>query len=445
MYVQSLQIKNLRCFEYAEADLQYPGRAGEPVPSLPNVNLLLGNNGAGKTTVLKAIALGVLSRILAGAGLAPYHLVRRRPVDPGEVLRASVRLDLQLHPLDLAEGVSLLIQADGGSLPIHSGVRINKFKDREWFPTAYERPGKGASTRERVWDELFDDNSPAFLLVGYASTRYVIGSSELESVPSQRKRRALRYQRVAGLFEELVGLTPLASWLPRVSGEDPGRDKEVSEILNDLLPGEVRFTGEMEGDDYLFEHCGVRVPLGALSDGYRAYVGWVSDLLYNISLSAARGARLQEVRGVVLVDEIDLHLHPEWQREVVPTVAKVLPNLQFVLTTHSPIVAGTLSAQNIFVLEMDGSGASTIRQFQEPIHGLNADQILVSSYFGLDTTRAPGAMDELRDLSKKAMGGDSEAALTFLKKIASGTAPALPDETKEARTATRRARRSTAK
>ena len=126
-------------------------------------------------------------------------------------------------------------------------------------------------------------------------------------------------------------------------------------------------------------------------------------------------------------------------------MAKVLPNLQFVLTTHSPIVAGTLSAQNIFVLEMDGSGASTIRQFQEPIHGLNADQILVSSYFGLDTTRAPGAMDELRDLSKKAMGGDSEAALTFLKKIASGTAPALPDETKEARAATRRARRSTAK
>ncbi len=329
---------------------------------------------------------------------------------------------------------------------VHSGVRINKFKDREWFPTAYERPGKGASARERAWDELFDDNSPAFLLVGYGSTRYVVGSNELESVPTQRKRRALRYQRVAGLFEELIGLTPLASWLPRVAGEDPSREKEVGEILNDLLPGEARFTGKMEGDEYLFEHCRVSVPLGALSDGYRAYIGWVSDLLYNVSLSAPKGTRLRDAQGVVLVDEIDLHLHPEWQREVVPTVAKVLPNLQFVFTTHSPIVAGTLSAQNILVLEMDGTGASTIRQLQEPIHGLNADQILVSSYFGLDTTRAPGAVDELRSLSKKAMSGDSEAALTFLEKIASGTAPASPGK-QEARApvATRRVRRSTAK
>jgi hypothetical protein len=415
---------------------------------LPNVNLLVGNNGAGKTTVLKAIALGVLGRILAGAGLAPYHLVRRRAADPKEVLHASVGLNLQLNPLDLEGRHGPSIQpTDEKLLRLHSRVRINKFKDREWFPTAYERPGKGTSSRDRAWDELFDDNSPAFLLVGYASTRFVIGSSELESVPSQRKRRALRYQRVAGLFEELIGLTPLTSWLPRLAAEDSSREKEVGAMLNDLLPGEVRFLGKMEGDDYLFEHCGVDVPLGALSDGYRAYIGWVSDLLYNISLNAPAGVSLQEAQGVVLVDEIDLHLHPEWQREAVPTVAKVLPNLQFIFTTHSPIVAGTLSAQNIYVLEMDGAGASSIQQFREPIHGLNADQILVSSYFGLDTTRAPGAVDELRGLSKKAMSGDPEAALTFLTKIASGTAPDSPIATKEARTsaATRRVRRSIAK
>ena len=56
------------------------------------------------------------------------------------------------------------------------------------------------------------------------------------------------------------------------------------------------------------------------------------------------------------VDEVDLHLHPAWQRQVVPTISRALPNLQFVLSTHSPIVAGTLSPKNIFVLEMDDSG-----------------------------------------------------------------------------------------
>ena len=104
-------------------------------------------------------------------------------------------------------------------------------------------------------------------------------------------------------------------------------------------------------------------------------------------------------------------------------VARALPNLQFVFTTHSPIVAGTLSPRNIFVLEMDGSGISRMQQFQEPIHGLNADQILVSPYFGLRTSRAAEAEDELRELSHKAMSGDSEAAVTFLKRLTSGIEP----------------------
>lgn len=204
--------------------------------------------------------------------------------------------------------------------------------------------------------------------------------------------------------------------------------EEISQLFSDLLPVDSRFLGEMENGEYVFTHRGIPVPLGALSDGYRAYIAWISDLLYNISLVTPKESRLRDARGVVLVDEVDLHLHPEWQREVVPTVARALPNLQFVLTTHSPIVAGTLNAKNIFVLEMDGAGASTIRQLTEPIHGLNADQILVSSYFGLNTTRAPGAEDELRQLSRRAMSGDSGAALEFLKKLTTGTEapPAKP-------------------
>jgi hypothetical protein len=269
---------------------------------------------------------------------------------------------------------------------------------------------------------LFSDDSPAFFLVGYGSYRYLLDASDFEPTSFQRKRRRFRYQRVAGLFEDHLGLVPLGSWLPRVRQEEPGRFSEISELLDELLPQEARFTRERDAaNEYVFHYYGVPVPLGALSDGYRAYIAWVSDLLYNISLSAPKKTRLRDARGVVLVDEIDLYLHPEWQREVVPTVARALPNLQFVLTTHSPIVAGTLSSQNIFVLEMDGAGASTIHQLAEPIHGLNADQILVSDYFGLHTSRAPGAEDELQQLSERAMSGDSEAAVTFLKKLTSGT------------------------
>jgi AAA domain, putative AbiEii toxin, Type IV TA system len=411
MYVRSLQIENLRCFQSAEIELQYPGRNPEEANLLPNVNLLLGINGAGKSTVLKAIALGILGRVLPMSGFVPYHLVRRGR--EGREDSARIKAQLFVHSLDVPE-----TYVGGDHLP--SRVVLERLKTQETISAE-----AGLVDASLVMEELLDEASPAFLLVGYGATRYVLDASQYEPLPSQLKRRRLRYQRVAGLFEDHLGLAPLGSWLPRVH-ENAGRFTEIVDLLNQLLPDEARFLGRIEGDEYLFEHCGVPVPLGALSDGYRAYVGWVSDLLYNLSHGAPTGTSLRDARGVVLVDEIDLHLHPEWQREVVPTVARALPNLQFVFTTDSPIVAGTLNAKNIFVLEMDGQGASTIRQLEEPIHGRNADQILLSSYFNLETTRAPGTVSELRDLSRKAMSGDPRAALTFLEKITDGTDPVSP-------------------
>ena len=72
--------------------------------------------------------------------------------------------------------------------------------------------------------------------------------------------------------------------------------------------------------------------------GYRAYIGWIADLLYHICMGAPSGRKLIDNRGIVLVDEIDLHLHPRWQVSLIPKLKQVFPKLQFVATTHSPMV-----------------------------------------------------------------------------------------------------------
>src|SRR4028119_2278719 len=375
MYVRSLHIENLRCFVDVKLDFQFPGREQEDALDLPNVNLLLGINGAGKTTVLKAVALGVLGDILSYSGFVPYELVRR---NLGEA-EAEIGVDLVVPVEEFASQGTELTNV----------VRIHRDKVQERLMP---------SPSWVVVGELLAVGETAFFLVGYGASRYVLGASQFEPLPSQFKRRSPRYQRIAGLFEDHLGLTPLATWLPRAP---QNHVSQVEELLNGLLPEEARFLGEMENDEYLFQHCGVSVPLGALSDGYRAYIGWFSDLLYNLSSTAPEGTSLSDIQGVVLVDEIDLHLHPEWQRDVIPKVARTLPNLQFIFTTHSPIVAGTLSSLNIFVLDMDGQGTSTVHQLEEPIHGRNADQILLSPYFKLKTTRAPDAVTAYRDLSRK--------------------------------------------
>ena len=412
MYIRSLRISNLRCFREAELELQFPGREQESPPPLSNINLLLGDNGSGKTTVFKAIALAVLAPVIEGSGYRPYQLTRRE-AEGVQIGKTEAEADLVLYGRDVGLPDNHL------EPPVRigrTGVRAHRIRDFEKLEKLHE------GSDLEYWQELmYEDESPAFLLVGYGATRSPISESGIENFQPQSKRMLPRYQRVAGVFDERVNLAPLAAWLPRMERSDRVRFREIGQLINELLPEETRFLDVLEGEEYLFEHRGIPVPFGALSDGYRAYLAWVTDLLYNMSLGCPPDTKLRDLQGVVLIDEIDLHLHPSWQREVVPTLSRALPHLQFVLSTHSPIVAGTLSSKNIFVLEMDESGASTVQQLQESIHGLDADQILLSSYFNLRSSRAPDAVDDLRQLSKRAMEGDPEAARSFLEMLAKGS------------------------
>ena len=164
----------------------------------------------------------------------------------------------------------------------------------------------------------------------------------------------------------------------------------------------------------------VQIPFQSLSDGYRSFLGWVVDLLYHLQYVCPETQSLRTVRGVVLVDEVDLHLHPKWQMTVIATLAKVLPKLQFVFTSHSPLVAGSLERTNIVRLKLGSRNRSSTSRIDISVHGLDADQILVSDLFGLESTRAPEKRDRLYDLRIKARTGDDEAAKQLISEMAKG-------------------------
>jgi predicted ATPase len=403
LYISSIKIKNWRCFEEVELHLQYTRREQENPPRLPNINLLLGDNGAGKSSVLRAIALVTLSPIMSQSGLVPYRLVRRKQ---GSAL---------LREAEISAAVLLQAQDVGAknvqSMPTaQMGISVMRSGDYE----ALSAHNPTITTDEgEIWERMYDDKSPAFLVLGYGASR-VVEDAERVDVNARRKVRLLRYERVAGLFESQVARG--------MRKANPGRYKQVVNLINRLLPEGASFAGDYENGEYLFEVNDVQAPFGALSDGYRAYIGWIADLLYHVCMGAPRGTKLVDNYGIVLVDEIDLHLHPEWQRSVVSTVSRALPNLQFVFTTHSPILAGSLNRENIFVMETTSDGASVVKQYDERIYGLNAEQVLLSPYFNLKTTRAEPFVDELKDLSVKAGHGDLKAALAFMEKL-SGQEP----------------------
>jgi hypothetical protein len=111
----------------------------------------------------------------------------------------------------------------------------------------------------------------------------------------------------------------------------------------------------------------------------------------------------------------------------VPNIALAFPHMQFVFTTHSPIVAGTVQSENIVACRVSEGGISRLQKVDASIHGLNAEQILLSSYFQLPSTRAIGVESELRQMARRAMGGDDDAALAYLNALSGELRPADPE------------------
>ncbi len=405
MYLTSLTIERFRAFRRTEVSLHYPGASGSKACKYPNVNVLLGNNGMGKSAALKAAAIALMSPVIASTGYRPFSLVRQ---EAGRVARAAVvqaRVALTEQDLD-----------GDGPAPRRSvlGAQVSRRRTTETCEPY-------TTATEPVWDAMYEESSAAFFFVGYGVSRTVESPDKADS-SLRRRSRHLRYARVAGLFEEQTTLMPLVAWLPRLQSERVHRHREVVALLNQLLPKGTGFRGLAKDGDYAFRHRGVDVPFGALSDGFRAYIGWVGDLLYHVCLCCPDEVKLVDHCGVVMVDEIDLHLHPEWQLLVLPTVSRALPRLQFVCTTHSPIVAGTVESANLLVVAPDGDTASVLARPETEVHGLTADQILMSPHFGLVSTRAPDFYEELRHASLAVSRGEPGAAVRFMELTSLGAA-----------------------
>lgn len=396
MYVKSVEFENLRCFKKGRIEFRYPGdglKTPDGVPNFDNVNVILGINGSGKTTALKAVALAMIGQFPRQTGFVPYDLVRQQS-DEGMLTKIKV----SVLPTE-AENVKQL-EFESIIKAVHSTEEI--------FPV-----------KPNDTEIFFDEKSSAYFLIAYGATRRV--ETENFTPAARRKERFARYQRIASLFEEQFTLLPLSAWLEQIMGInlDNTRWQEQDDLLHTLLPEGIT-RDSVSLTNALFEQNYTVLRFSALPDGYRAYIGWIVDLIHHISVVCPEDLKLNSLQGVVMVDEIDLHVHPTWQRSIIAHVAKALPFIQFIFTTHSPIVAGSVSSQNLWVTRTLEDGSSSIERPSTEIYGLNADQILTSDVFGLESTRAEGFLHNLETLERKAVRGDSQAALDLMRAMARG-------------------------
>jgi hypothetical protein len=421
MYIEKLDIENIRTFAYSTISFIHPdmsfGKAGFddpkpkndlPRPRLPNVNLLLGDNASGKTTVLQAIALTALGPAAREAQLPLPKLVRYPSGLGSDDRKGRQTLSYLLATFRMHEPEGI---ADEYLESMQQFERRGELERMEF-----------AGIADEVWAPVFNSANDAFFCVAYGSNRRV------ESVESPEpgmpyKNWFERGQRVQGVFQDGFPLYRLANWLPKTKAVNQKRYKEVSSLLEKMIgPGHFNFTGVIKNRDYCFKRSETSVPFPELSDGYRGFIGWVGDLLYHLCFACPDSKSLTEISGIVMVDEIDLLLHPKWQMKAISTVARALPRMQFIFTSHSPLVASSLEWMNIILLKVNAkANRTTANRLRERIHGLDADQVLISEFFGLSTTRAKDKATKLDELTVKARHGDEEAAKQLIAELANGS------------------------
>lgn len=405
MYIDSITLQEFRTFKRSSVDFVHPDvqvRAESERPKLGNMNLLLGENGSGKTTLLKAVALAALGPAVADSGLFPYYLIRRESGEPAK-RGALIEANFTPNSQDRKDGFPDRLSR------VESRLRIERLGDLERLRWAHRDDG--------LWHPIYSENSDAFFFVGYGASRQV---EKVERVDAARRRASsfTRARRIMSLFEETYSLLPLSHWLPRYQSRNPGRFAQVRTLINRLLGRRrYRLTGEMEDGEYIFRHGQAHVPFPALSDGYRAFLGWIGDLLYHVCETCPSGKRLDQNQGIVMIDEVDLHIHPAWQMELLPRLAQWLPRLQFIVTSHSPLLVGSLDWRNVVIARQRKNGTSSLERVQVDVSRMDADQILLTELFGLGSTRSAAQTRRIRKLLESSREGDTESARRLMAEL----------------------------
>jgi predicted ATP-binding protein involved in virulence len=136
------------------------------------------------------------------------------------------------------------------------------------------------------------------------------------------------------------------------------------------------------------------VPVRELSTGYKATMAWATDFMARMLERYPNSANPCAEPAVVLIDQIDTHLHPKWQRQLIADLSRIFPATQFIVTAHSPLMVQAMPEANIAVLRRNGEGVRICNQLDD-IRGWRLDQIVASELFEEQPTRDVETNDKL--------------------------------------------------
>ena len=398
MKLSRIDLTNFRCFESLSVSLN------------PDVNVLVGNNGAGKTAILEGVACA-LSRILsrfphikgktfslgpddirigARGTQAPFVRVEvhaghgprwTRTVKRDQTRQTAADVPDAIGDKALFEFLDPAIHAiaEGGeaTLPVFAYYGVGR--------AVLDIPERRRNFRKefRRFDALDNALNPATRFKDLFEWFYAQERDEMEGM-----LRVLDDPRLPDFQKVTPPRLPVPEWLAGYLKPLPVL-AAVRDAIAVIVPGftrpriqtnPLRMVLTQRADDKTERELSLQM----LSDGYRTMIALVMDFARRMAQANPHLDKPLEAEAILMVDEIDLHLHPVWQQTVIPSFRRAFPNAQLIVSTHSPQVLTTVEREKILIVEPGG-----VRPCPAPTYGASSADV-VSEVLGLASLRPPG-------------------------------------------------------
>ena len=401
MFVKEVELTNIRSFESVKLDFsqQLVFRDDGVVSSRAPTNsvypwiTLLGENGAGKSTILQSLGL-----LLAGPEAAAQLVPR-----PAGWLRDESKVG-QLHARILQGpndpgifGEKKRSTQFGYTFYVTGEREVLSIRNKRYAePVIVENPERNLSW---LREHAFVPNQHGWFAAGYGPFRRLTRSSRI-IVPTLE--RPIRSSNFSTQFDDDRALATFEQWLTyldyRIAKEnDPVAQAQMDlgvAAINKVLPNDTTFDRVHSDGRITFVVGNQVVATTGLSDGYRSILALVGDLVWRLGQAFPNSRNPLAEEGVVLIDELDIHLHPVWQRSIADLLRDVFPRLQFIVGTHSAFIAAG-AGPNALTLRFH-TGDDGIVQKVDGLAWKSVDRVLQSEAFGLDSVLSPKAAEHVR-------------------------------------------------
>jgi len=396
MYVTRLQLFNFRGARSLSLDFQR------------RLNVFYGENGAGKSTVLDAIAImlsWVVSRIRHAGSSG-------RPIGEDDITIGNSSASIELTTCWI-EGSDVYLQWKVAK----TKAGHQSFGEKSQL---YNLNDYTATMQSLISEKSEQTNLPIF--VYYPVNRAVLDiplrirehhSFSLLTAYDDALTSGANFRMFFEWFREREDIENES-----IRRGEPSPDPQLEAVrsaLTQFLPEFSNLTVRRSPLRMEVDKNGKTLIVNQLSDGEKCLIAFIGDLARRLAIANPGSTiPLQYGTGIVLVDEIDLHLHPKWQRIVVPKLLQVFPNCQFFISTHSPSILTHVNKENIYSLKLTNDGI--VAEQPEASFGMNVDRIM-EELMELPTTRPDEVEEQLHEMYVAIDDGALEQACEQIAKL----------------------------